>query len=159
MKTPTTLLAASAAAMLLAAQASAAAPTTLRLLDVSVGATPAFDAGTGDPRPGDRVYLRDALYRWEGAKRGARAGSIDATLTFMSSFGPHGATAEISGQLFLAGGSLRVGGVVHLSGGPSRFDLPILGGTGRFAGAGGVLHSRDLVPTGDRSAVTLDLLP
>ena len=145
--------------MLLAAQASAAEPTTLRYVDVSVAATPAFDAGTGAPRPGDRVYLRDALYRWDGAKRGARAGRIEAALTFMSSFGPQGATAEISGQLFLVGGSIRVDGVVRISGGPSRFDLPILGGTGRYAGARGVLHSRDLAADGDRSALTLRLLP
>ncbi len=159
MKTLTTTLAALAATMLLAAQASAAPPSTLRFLDVSVEATPAFDAGTGAPRPGDRIYLHDSLYRWDGVKRGARAGSVRATLTFMSSFGDHGATAELSGQLFLAGGSIWVDGVVHVSGGPSRFNLAILGGTGRFAGARGVLSIRDLVPNGDRSAMILHLLP
>jgi hypothetical protein len=92
-------------------------------------------------------------------KRGARAGSVQATLTFMSSFGDHGATAEISGQLFLAGGSIWVDGVVRITGGPSRFDLAILGGTGRFVGTRGVLHTRDLVPSGDRSAMTLSLRP
>ena len=145
---------------MLAAQASAATgPSALRYLDVSVGATPAFDAGTGDPRPGDRVYLRDALYSWHGDKRGAIAGHVLATLTFMSSFGAGGATAEISGQLFLVGGSLRAEGIVHISGGPSRFELPVVGGTGRFVGARGSLRVRDLIASGDRSAMTVRLLP
>jgi hypothetical protein len=154
-------LAVASAAVALAAQASAAnGPTTLHYLDISVGATPAFDAGTGEPRPGDRLYLRDALYHWQGAKRGARAGHAEATLTFMSSFGPGGgATGEITGQLFLAGGSIRIGGIVHISDGPSRFELPVVGGTGRFAGARGSLLVRDLDAEGDRSAFVVRLLP
>jgi len=154
-------LAVAVAAVALAAQASAAnAPTTLRYLDISVGATPAFDAGTGEPRPGDRLYLHDALYTWHGTARGARAGRVEATLTFMSSFGPGGgATGEIAGQLFLPGGSIRADGIVRISDGPSRFELPVVGGTGRFAGARGSLHVRDLSPEGDRSAFVVRLLP
>ena len=65
-------LAAGAAVALLASAASAAGgPTTLRCLDLSVG----------EPRPGDRVYLHDALYAWHGTKRGARVGRAEATLT------------------------------------------------------------------------------
>jgi hypothetical protein len=154
------VLAAGTAAVVLAAGASAAGgPTTLRFVDVSVGETPAFDAGVGEPRPGDRVYLHDALYSWHGKTRGARVGRAEATLTFTSSFGPAGASAEVTGQLFLRNGSIRAGGYVRLAEGPSSFDLPVLGGTGGFAGARGVLHVRDLDADGNRSAMTVRLLP
>ena len=103
-----------AAAAVAVAEASASDPATLSFLDVSVRSTPAFDASQGEPRPGDRVFLTDALYAWHGARRGARAGSIASTLTFMSPFGRHGATVDLSGQLFLHGGSLRVDGVVQV---------------------------------------------
>lgn len=154
------LLAAGAATALLAAGASAAGgSTTLRFVDVSLGETPAFDAGVGAPRPGDRVYLHDALYTWHGAKRGTRVGRAEATLMFTSSPGPAGVSAEVTGQLFLREGSIRAGGYVRLAEGPSNFDLPVLGGTGRFAGARGVLHVRDLDANGNRSAMTVRLLP
>jgi Dirigent-like protein len=154
------VLAAGAAVALLASGASAAGgPTTLRFLDLSVGETPAFDAGVGEPRPGDRVYLHDALYAWHGTKRGARVGRAEATLTFTSSFGRAGATVEVSGQLFVGGGSIRVDGLVHVSEGPSDFELPVIGGTGRFVGARGVLHVRDLDADGNRSAMAVRLLP
>jgi hypothetical protein len=159
MKARLSVAAALAALAVPVGAAATPGPATLRLLDVSVSATPAFDAGTGEPRPGDRVYLHDALYAWQGTKRGARAGRTEATLTFTSSFGRKGATGEVSGQLFLRGGSIRVDGLVHVSEGPSDFELPVIGGTGRFAGARGVLHVRDLDADGNRSAMTVRLLP
>jgi hypothetical protein len=154
-----TLASGAAAAVLAAGGSAAGGPTTLRFVDVSVGETPAFDAGVGEPRPGDRVYLHDALYSWHGAKRGGRVGRAEATLTFTSSFGPAGASAEVFGQLFLRGGSIRAEGDVRLSNGPSSFDLVVVGGTGRFAGVRGVLHIRDLDAEGNRSAMTVRLLP
>lgn len=153
-------LAAGAAATFVALPAGAGgAPTMLHFLDVSVGATPAFDAGHGAPRAGDRVYLRDALYTWNGAKRGDRAGHVEATLTFMSAFGRSGAAVDITGQVLLAGGSLRVEGIARVTTGLSRFALPVVGGTGIYAGARGELHVRDLAPRGDKSAFDLRLLP
>ncbi len=136
----------------------ASGPATLSFLDVSVRSTPAFDAGQGEPRPGDRVFLTDALYAWHGSHRGARAGSIASTLTFMSPFGRHGATVDLSGQLFLHGGSLRVDGVVQVLPGPNHFVLPIVGGTGSYAGARGTVDLTDLGASGDRSALVIHLL-
>ncbi len=132
---------------------------TLHLLDVSQASTPAFDAGTGAPRPGDRVFLRDALFTWKAGRRGAPAGHIDSTLTFHSPFGRNGATAEIGGQLFLAGGSLLAEGIVRITEGPNRFTLAIVGGTGIYAGAQGTLTSRDIGASGDKSTVDIRLLP
>ena len=133
-------------------------PTTLSFLDVSIGSTPAFDAGQGDPRPGDRVFLTDALYSWHGTHRGARAGSIASTLTFMSSFGRRGATVDLTGQLFLHGGSLRVDGIVQVLPGPNHFVLPIVGGTGSYAGARGSVDLKDIGTSGDRSALVVRLV-
>ena len=147
-----------AAAAVAVAEASASDPATLSFLDVSVRSTPAFDASQGEPRPGDRVFLTDALYAWHGAHRGARAGSIASTLTFMSPFGRHGATVDLSGQLFLHGGSLRVDGVVQVLPGPNHFVLPIVGGTGSYAGARGTVDLRDLGASGDRSALIVQLV-
>ncbi len=148
-----------AAAFLGGSGAGAAdAPQVLHLLDLSETSTPAFDAGTGEPRPGDRVFLRDGLYAWKGTKRGARVGSVTSTLTFVSAFGAHGATIELAGQLFLHGGSLRVEGIGQVGQGPSRFTLPIVGGTGSYAGARGTVELRDLGSSGDKSVLDVHLL-
>lgn len=139
--------------------AGAAGTPQVLHLDLSETSTPAFDAGTGEPRPGDRVFLKDGLYAWKGAKRGARVGSVDSTLTFMSTFGARGATVEVSGQMFLHGGSLRVEGIGRVGPGPNRFTLPIVGGTGSYAGARGTVELRDLGSSGDKSVLDIHLLP
>ncbi len=138
--------------------AGAGRPATLSFLDVSARSTPAFDAGQGEPRPGDRVFLTDELYFWHGSHRGARAGSVASTLTFMSSFGKRGATVDLAGQLFLRGGSLRVDGVVHVLPGANHFVLPIVGGTASYAGAAGTVGLQDIGSSGDRSALVVRLI-
>lgn len=143
----------------IAATSTAAAqnPKTLHFLDLSEGSTPAFDAGHGIPRPGDRVFLHDGLYTWQHGRKGTRAGHGDATLTFMSGFGRSGATVEIAGQLFIPGGSIVIGGIGHVKQGANTFTLSILGGTGNYAGARGTVDLRDIAPSGDKSAVDIHL--
>lgn len=159
MKLALALAALTAPASFAAGQASAGTGSTvLHLLDLTQKATPAFDAGTGDPRAGDRLFLTDGLYAWKGAKRGARVGRVESTLTFMSRFGTRGATVEISGQMFLGSGSLFVQGIGRVTEGPSHFTLPIGGGTGRYAGARGVIDIRDIGRSGDKSSVDIHLL-
>ena len=153
----TAALVALAAAVTATQATGARRTTTLSFLDVSVRSTPAFDAGQGEPRPGDRVFLTDVLYTWHGAHRGVRAGSIASTLTFMSAFGRRGATVDLAGQLFLHGGSLRAEGVVQVRPGPNHFVLPITGGTGTYAGARGTVDLRDIGTSGDRSALVIHL--
>lgn len=153
-------LAAGAATLVLGAgAATAGTPRVIHLLDLSEGATPAFDAGTGAPRAGDRVFLRDGLYAWKGSKRGARVGHVEATLTFLSAFGARGATVEISGQMFLPGGSLRVDGLGRVTQAANRFTLPVVGGTGVYAGARGTVNLRDVGADGGKSIVDVHLLP
>ena len=149
-----------AALLALPAGAGSTGGQTLHLLDVSAGDTPAFDAGHGAPRPGDRVYVHDVLYRWQGAKRGARVGHVEAALTFMSGFGRDGAMVDITGQVFLPSGSLRIEGIGQIpTDGRAHFVLPVVGGTGAYAGARGELDSRDLTANNGRSSFDLRLLP
>jgi hypothetical protein len=158
---PATLLLAGGAivAALVAGHASGGSgPQALHLLDVSESATPVFRT-QGPPRAGDRVFAVDGLYAWAGAQRGARVGHVDATLTFMTGFGAHGAKVDVDGQLFLPGGSIAVGGIARFSEGPSRFSLPVVGGTGRYAGARGSLSVHDITSNGDKSAFDIQLLP
>jgi len=148
-----------AALLALPAGASSVPTTTMHLLDVSVGDTPAFDAGHGTPRPGDRVFLNDTLYAWDGAHRGRRVGHVDSELQFRSTFGRKGASVDITGQIYLPGGSVAVDGIGFIpSEGPASFTLPVIGGTGKYIGARGELDTRDLAGSGSKTAFDLHLL-
>lgn len=153
-----TLVAAASAIAMTAGAAVAQASPPRHLLDISGRSTPAAGvAANAAPSPGDRVFLVDTLYAWKGGKRGARVGHIESTLTFMSAFGSHGATVEISGQMFLPGGSLFITGIGHVAQGPNHFRLPVLGGTGTYAGARGTIDLRDLGRGADKSDIALHL--
>jgi hypothetical protein len=76
----------------------------------------------------------------------------------MSAFGRRGATVDLVGQLFLHGGSLRVEGVVQVRPGPNHFVLPIVGGTGTYAGARGTVDLKDIGTSGDRSALVIHVI-
>jgi hypothetical protein len=143
---------------IVASSATGATPQkTLRMLDIAATSTPAFDVGHGAPRAGDRVFLVDDLYAWNGATKGARLGHSESTMTFMTKMGAQGATVSISGELFVPGGAFLVEGLGHVGSGPSHFTLPIVGGTGTYAGARGTLQLDDL--SGHRSPNTVQLLP
>jgi hypothetical protein len=164
METPVKLtrsfLALTAALALAAGPAGAATNRPpLHMLDLSFRSTPAMGVTTGGaPNPGDRVFLLDELYAWKGGSRGMRIGHIASTLTFMSHFGRAGATVELNGQMFLRGGSLLVEGIGPVTQGRNHFTLPIIGGTGTYAGARGSIDLRDLGANGDRSDVAVHLL-
>jgi hypothetical protein len=98
-----------------------------------------------DKRPkgnskGDRVIQRNKLVnakRQFGKPKGTHVGSDQGTITWT---GPH--TERYEGVTRLPGGTIRVGGAVRLiSGGGIR--IPIVGGTGRYAKATGMLYVSD----------------
>ena len=152
------LVAAASTVAMTAGPAAAQAAPPRHLLDISVRSTPAAGvAANAAPSPGDRLFLVDTLYTWNHGKRGARVGHVESTLTFMSAFGRHGAAVEISGQMFLPGGSLFITGIARVGQGPSHFTLPVLGGTGAYAGARGTIDLRDLGRSEDKSDITLHL--
>ena len=84
-------------------------PQTFTLLEVSL---PKNDRPLGDfsfdrpPAPGDRFATTNALYRLNGAKRGARVGRAQVMHTFVTGFGrdfSHKATVLFVAQLYLPG--------------------------------------------------------
>lgn len=148
------------AALLVPAVGSAAGPRTIHLLDLVLKQSTTFapNAKAG-PKPGDQAFSHDAVYRYDGAVKGAKVGTVEAILTFISKPDKSGLlTADITGQVFLAGGSLRFDGISKFGNGPSHVTLAIVGGTGTYAGARGTLEIRDLDSTGMRSALDIHLL-
>jgi hypothetical protein len=142
-----------------AGAAGRSAPTELDLLDVSGAGVPVGDASKHpNPHPGDQVLLTDALYRWDGAHRGARVGHVYATLSFRSGFSKTGAKVSIVGQLFLPSGSLLVEGFTTLSNGAAGFTLPVIGGTGVYAGSRGTLTTHDIGSNGSKSTMIVRLI-
>ena len=126
-------------------------PQTFTLLEVSL---PKNDRPLGDfsfdrpPAPGDRFATTNALYRLDGAKRGARVGRAQVMHTFVTGFGrnfSHKATVLFVAQLYLPGGTLLLEGYGQVSpDGPSRITFPVIGGTGIYANAGGYMNFRSV---------------
>ena len=154
------------AATLLAAPAASAitAPETIRLVDVQTRSEEldglSFESNT-PPRTGQRFVFTDALYRWQGSKRGRQIGRLEGICTF-TKVDPErfAVTASCNAYVYLPAGKLLINGFVTFSeqGGPV-FRLPVLGGTGRYSNAHGTATIRELAGEGDVSALTLRLFP
>jgi hypothetical protein len=156
------LAAAAALASVLAGSAwSLSRPQVFSLLDVSESFRPlggfTFERA---PQAGDRFALTDGLYRWAGAKRGARLGRLEVLCTFQT-VGTARATSLCTGQAFLPAGTVLVEGYLPLNfDGPSKFTLPVVGGTGGYANARGYVRIRDLGNgNSDKSNIDFHLLP
>jgi allene oxide cyclase-like protein len=132
-------------------------PTTITLVEVSV---PKNDRPFGDftfdsaPVAGDEFVSKNALY-----DHGSRVGHSEILHTFVTGFGPkftHKATILFVAQVFVPRGTLLVQGYAPVSpNGPSRLTLPIVGGTGAYAGARGFLNV--LKVTGSKSTLEFHL--
>ncbi len=136
------------------ASASSAAngpPTmTLNFLDITTSSAEPISI---NPRPkfGDRFYFRDAIYKWNGEKRGALAGHVDGVSTFLA--GSVGQTEAVGS---ISGGTLEVFGAVSFNRPTSV--LAVTGGTGIYAAARGEVIVRTLGgPNSNKSAVTIRL--
>jgi hypothetical protein len=163
----TAVLAGLAAAVLAVSTASGvSAPRNFSLLDVSRNT----DQPVGDfnfnrpPRGGDQFAITDDLYRWAGTKRGAHYGVARGLGTFVTGFGDRftqKATVLFVVQAHLPGGSLMIEGYGQINpNGPSKFVLPIVGGTGTYANARGSVTVRDLGNgESDKSNVDIRLEP
>jgi hypothetical protein len=84
------------------------------------------DAGSKGDGPGDTIFFGESLLQ-----NGRKAGSSDVMCVFVSRN-----AGRCSGTLRLAGGTLEASGGTRFGG---RFSLPVVGGTGRYAGASGEL--------------------
>ena len=139
-------------------------PQTFTLVEVSL---PKNDRPLGDfsfdrpPAPGDRFTTTNALYRVNGAKRGARVGRAQVMHTFVTGFGrnfSHKATVLFLAQLYLPGGTLLLEGYGQVSpDGPSRITFPVIGGTGKYANARGSMNFHNVGESARRLEIHLVL--
>ena len=141
-------------------------PQVFSLLDVGSNGGEPINGFTFDraPHAGDQFSITDVLYKWAGTKRGARAGHLRGIGTFVTSFGPdfsRNATVLFVVQAYLQGGSILVEGyAAQNANGPSKFTLPVVGGTGIYANARGFVAVRNLGNgQGSNSNVDIHLLP
>jgi hypothetical protein len=138
---PLVAVAAITAAAFVAAPAAVAAgpgkPTVvLHYLDVTTHFTATFPDNRA-PAFGDHFAFTDDIYRWHGAKRGARVGhaTIEAIV-----IGPN--LSRLSAVAYLPGGTLVVYGDNSLSSRSQK--LSVIGGTGIYATARGELLVRNI---------------
>ena len=132
-------------------------PQVFSLLDVTEVEHPIGDFQFNRaPRGGDGFASTDGLYKWAGAKRGARVGRVEVLCTF-TAFQGEGGTALCTGDFFLPAGQVLASGFLRLTEGPGHFTIPVVGGTGAYANARGFIKLRDLA--GGNSNVEFHLLP
>jgi Dirigent-like protein len=147
------IAAAALAAVPVAAQASTGPgkPTVvLHFLDVTTHFTATFPDNR-EPAFGDRFAFTDDIYRWHGARRGARVGhaTIDAVV-----IGPN--LSRLSAVAYLPGGTLVIFGDNSLSARSQK--LSVIGGTGIYATARGELLVRNIGGENtNNSAITVRL--
>jgi hypothetical protein len=137
------------------AQARARSTTTIRLLSVA-GAYRYKDAAPKGLSAGDSVTGTDRLYDLAaqlGRRKGALVGSDSGTWKILSAKG----AAAFRGVARLPGGTIFVKGRIALD--ASSGSLPVVGGSGRFAGARGTLVVRELGTQGRAANIFLLTLP
>jgi hypothetical protein len=111
---------------------------TISLLEVdtSFAGTGGYSAsGSAGPSPGQGITFAGTLYRWSKSKRGAAVGHVQAVCTVTSARG----TAVCEGLISLPSGTIALLGAANPGG--KATDIPVVGGTGAYAGADGYLHS------------------
>jgi hypothetical protein len=156
-----------ASAAVWATSASAIAnPRVFSLLDVSGPQTEPIGGFTFERPPvaGDQFAINDELYRWAGVKKGAKVGHLTGIGTFLTSFGSDfskPAKVLFTVQAHLPGGTVIVEGFGNINpNGPSKFTIPVIGGTGIYANVRGYVNVRDLGNGNtDNSNAEFHLLP
>jgi hypothetical protein len=139
-------------------------PQTFSLLEVDESdiAINGFDFQR-EPRAGDGFGFISGLYKWAGTKRGARVGHDEGVCTFLKvslSEQNFSASAHCVASFFLPAGSVLVEGFIHFTEGPSRFEVPVGGGTGAYANSRGFARIRDIgAEDSGHSNVEFHLLP
>ena len=134
---------------------SASGPKTLHFLEVSWPDNQGSfidHNGNNRPDPGDAFLGGSDIYTWSGAKRGDHIGVIRVMCTIAA---PN--AAQCQGTFSLPGGTLEGVGYVRFA---KTTTVPIVGGTGIYAGARGTFTSVSIGgPDSPKSADTIRLLP
>ena len=144
-----------------AASASAGgSPKVFNLLAVDNGNGQPVNGFMFDRQPvaGDQFPISESLYKWAGTKRGAVAGHDQGIATFVT-VGKSSETTLFTVTAYLSGGTVFVNGMARTINGPAGLTLPIVGGTGKYAGASGYVVVRPLGVSGNSSNLEFHLLP
>jgi hypothetical protein len=146
-------------AVCVASASAASSPQVFNLLAVSSDNQPPINGFTFDraPRAGDQFPIWDTLYKWAGTKKGARVGHDQGSGTFQT-IGKTSQTTLFTVQVYLGGGTIFVEGMARTVDGPTNLTLPILGGTGKYAGANGYVSVRAIGSSGNNSNLQFHLL-
>ena len=136
-------------------------PRVFTLLEVEGPQQPLGDFDFDRPPVGgDQILASNTLHRWTG-KKGRRVGRDRVLFTFMTGFGSnfsHRATVLFQAQAYLPDGSIFVEGYGSLApDGPTRLELPIVGGTRIYANAHGYVKVRDI--SGGRTLLAFHVMP
>ena len=136
-------------------QARSNRTTTIRILSVVQTYVPRDVAPKG-VSPGDSVRMTDRLYNLVpqfGRPRGAPVGTDSGTERIL----PGNQAARFQGVARLPGGSIVVSGRIPLA--DATASAKVVGGTGRFAHAGGTVEVRTLPGNGRATNVFRLTLP
>jgi hypothetical protein len=156
-------LATATAAILIPSASALDKPQVFSLIDVSGSETSlppgSFNPNADAPIPlGGRFVFTDALYKWAGAKRGARVGRIEGLCTATKlDLAAHSETVFCNATVFLPAGQILLAAHLIFSDNTHGFQVVVLGGTGKYAGVRGFGKIRDL-PSG-ASNFEFHLLP
>lgn len=92
------------------------------------------------PKPGQGFVIESDLYRWRGLKRGTHVGTLQAFCTYIGFTGRNGSLV-CTGGMTLPAGKITVAGAIRQS---DLFEIPIVGGSGAYAGAQGYVRVRSI---------------
>jgi hypothetical protein len=123
-----------------ASTAGAAKPQTINLLEVGTvfvgmgGLDVNFNV---PPKIGQGFVIGSDFYKWNGAKRGARVGTLNGTCTFVTDPTAPGGKTLCTAVANLPSGKITAIGVIPNT---KTFRIPIVGGTGSYVGAQGYVE-------------------
>ncbi len=158
MRTRTVLVLCAALALSVGVAASAASvkPQTFSLLEVDTSFTPTGgwdETSDAPPATGQGFAFGGILYRWVGARRGKAVGHIAAMCTVVTK-----TQFLCNGSLFLPGGVIELLAPVR-SEGDAPLNIPVVGGTGAYVGAQGVMRSTPIGgENSNKSSLVIHLL-
>ena len=123
-----------------AAPGAAVKPQKINLLMVDTSIVDINVDPNSPPTVGKQFVIESDFYKWNGSKRGAHVGTVQTVCTFTKITG-NGYWQVCTGAALLPGGQVTVAGSI-LQG--AVFDIPVVGGTGAYAGARGYVRIRSI---------------
>lgn len=121
-------------------------PQVFSLLEVEGPAWPLDPGATGERPPlGSRWAFTSAFYEWEGRRRGDRVARRDGVCTWIKiDVAAQTSTILCTGVFFLPGGQIYSTGMIRFAKHGQFPDVPVIGGTGRYANVRGFIKIREV---------------